>query len=73
MQKLFVISTALLLFACQPNQPVFQTISADDYYDRAYGYWPGAVIANSTALPTEGQFLEFPNPAHEIEFVLLDE
>lgn len=66
----FLPLLSLLIISCRadhftPNDPV--------YYDKLYGAWQAMMVANHTGLLHEGQYIDRPSDAEEIELALYDQ
>ncbi|MBS7635576.1 hypothetical protein KEJ34_08900 [Candidatus Bathyarchaeota archaeon] len=52
----------------EQETPLYQgnirTLPSSIYYDKALGSWIGQMIGNILGLPTEGKFIEKPNPEY---------
>ena len=53
--------------------PQFQTISADNYYDKVYGAWKATMFANHAGLDLQGVYIEEPGPPGSFSPPFLEE
>lgn len=53
--------------------PQFQTISADNYYDKVYGAWKATMFANHAGLDLQGVYIEEPGTPGSFSPPLLEE
>lgn len=49
------------------------TMSSSVYYDKAFGSWIGQMIGNILGLPTEGKYIEEPNPDYITYYTTIPE
>ena len=68
---LFIV---LLVGLTRPEPaPQFQTISADNYYDKVYGAWKATMFANHAGLDLQGVYIEEPGLPGSFSPPLLEE
>ncbi len=53
--------------------PQFQTISADNYFDKVYGAWKATMFANHAGLDLQGVYIDEPGPPGSFSPPLLEE
>ena len=53
--------------------PPFNTLTATDYFDKAYGSWKATMLANHSGLDLQGIFIEEPGPPGAFSPLLLEE
>ena len=70
---IWLIIVALVGLTRPEPAPQFQTISADNYYDKVYGAWKATMFANHAGLDLQGVYIEEPGPPGSFSPPFLEE
>lgn len=70
---IWLIIVALVGLTRPEPAPQFQTISADNYYNKVYGAWKATMFANHAGLDLQGVYIEEPGPPGSFSPPFLEE
>ncbi|MDE0465303.1 MAG: ADP-ribosylglycohydrolase family protein [Caldilineaceae bacterium] len=70
---IWLIIVALVGLTRPEPAPQFQTISADNFYDKVYGAWKATMFANHAGLDLQGVYIEEPGPPGSFSPPFLEE